>query len=397
MPNVSGKQSVGERDNQEDALRFVLQSEQDPNSDILMLLADGMGGHVGGEIASNLALQSFENHFVAVSRQSVPADRLAEALDVSNRQIERRIAQEPELRGMGCTLIGALKRGDRLQWISVGDSLLYLFRRGSLRRLNADHSLYGELLELVAAGKMTQAEADAHPRRNALRSALIGAPLSLTDLNSVALERGDLVILASDGIETLSPARITEILRQEGQADPGRISSALIREVEAQKRPHQDNTTVIVYRHDRTGESGIYGDSKWRMSLADGRGVWMSLPVLGALGAMIVLLLGMVIYLVGFGGEDAPVAARPAAGEAGALKPIGGDVKSADGAAKDGEKPVIPAPDSEAPANPDAGPAEGDKILPDGGAAPDPKGGGAIIAPEAPAPVIPPLPGTDGG
>lgn len=263
MTIISGKQSQGQRDNQEDALEIVYQNERDPKSDILMLLADGMGGHAGGEVASNLALAAFKEHFVSGSTAPRPRDRLQEALAAANDALRQRISTQPDLKGMGCTLVAALKLGDRLVWVSVGDSSLFLLREGRIRRLNADHSLYGELLQMVAAGKITQEEADNNPRRNALRSALMGEALSLVDVNSVSLKPGDLVLSCSDGLDTLSQSEIAAILQSGKTRDMRGVASDLLNAVEAKGKPRQDNTTVIVYAHMQDGMSSLMRGSQW--------------------------------------------------------------------------------------------------------------------------------------
>ena len=233
MTIISGKQSLGQRDNQEDAFDLVYQNERDPKSDILMLVADGMGGHAGGEVASNLALSAFKKHFVGGSDAPRPRDRLQESLTAANEALRQRIATQPDLKGMGCTLVAALKLGDRLIWVSVGDSSLFLLRDGRLKKLNADHSLYGELLQMVAAGKLSQEEADSHPRRNALRSALMGDRISLTDVNAISLKPGDVVLSCSDGLDTLSQAEIREILQNGKSRDMRGVASDLLNAVEA--------------------------------------------------------------------------------------------------------------------------------------------------------------------
>lgn len=297
MTTLSGKQSLGDREAQEDAFRIVRQSEQDPNSDILLLLADGMGGHVGGEIASNLALEAFERHFASVSTNPKPRLRLKESLLAANAAIATRIKENPQLSGMGCTLVGALKLGDRLIWVSVGDSVLFMLRGKRLLRLNADHSLYGELLEMVNQGKITQAEADTNPRRNALRSAVMGDQLSLIDLNATALEPGDIILLASDGLETLSDKHIQKILTADAKADIRSLTSDLLNAVEAKAKPKQDNSTVVLYRHVTEGHSGVYRDSRWR--LGDGRLSRHMGALQWGLGAAVALLsLTLMVWLI---------------------------------------------------------------------------------------------------
>lgn len=262
--STSGKQSIGQRDGQEDAFRIAYQSAEDPKSDVIMILADGMGGHVGGEYASNLVVDTFERHFISGSTAPRVGQRMQEALAAASSALATAIKQKPHLKGMGCTLVAAMKFADRIVWVSVGDSHLYLFRNNKLTKLNADHSLYGELLEMVEKGTLTKAEADAHPRRNALRSAVMGDAPKLIDKNSAPLERGDLIVLATDGLDTLSNDQIATILQRENKTDVRSISADLLNAVEAVAKPNQDNTTVIVYRHDVEGKSGVYKDSQWQ-------------------------------------------------------------------------------------------------------------------------------------
>lgn len=250
MLKVAGKQSIGERDTQEDAFQLVSQNEHSPSSDMLMILADGMGGHAAGEVASQTACQAFAQNFVSDSTTRRPRARLENALDAANAALARKIAQDPSLIGMGCTLIGALKMENRLVWVSVGDSILYLLRRGKLLRKNADHSIFGELMELVQAGKLSRQDAESNPKRHALRSAVKGDNIALRDVNGVDLQQGDIVLLASDGIETLSESEIVKILTLAKDEDVRALASDLLNAVDEKKRPRQDNTTVILYRHD---------------------------------------------------------------------------------------------------------------------------------------------------
>lgn len=248
MQRVAHGQRLGRRERQEDALRVSTDDAESAEGELFLLLADGMGGHAGGEVASALAIEAFATHFQDVSTNMRPRGRLREAMDAANTAIAQRIVQEPDLKGMGSTLIGALIVEGRLIWTSVGDSLLLLLRGGEIRRINADHSYMGELRKLIDAGEMTEAEAKAHPQRNVLISALIGEPLKLVDVGSMPLEPGDTILLASDGLETLEMADIADIsqARQDGGSQP--VVDALLSAVDARDMPRQDNVSLIVVR-----------------------------------------------------------------------------------------------------------------------------------------------------
>jgi len=161
-------------------------------------------------------------------------------------------------------LIGAYIDKNGLQWISVGDSPLFLFRNGKLSRLNADHSMAPLISESLSQGKITKDEAQNHPNRHALRSAVMGDELPLIDApnSPIALFKGDVVILASDGLLTLSMKEIELIISRNlgGQAET--LAQLLLSAVEAKKLPRQDNTSVQVIAMPSTMIQSRYGFGK---------------------------------------------------------------------------------------------------------------------------------------
>jgi PPM family protein phosphatase len=208
------------------------------------VLADGMGGHAGGAVASEVASTRFLEAFFAAAGDD--CSRLAEALELANAALADKAASRSELRGMGCTLVGASFGPANLDWISVGDSPLYLVRGGDILRLNQDHSLAPEIDRLVALGRMSEDMARIDPRRHVLRSALMGGEIELVDCSQapLALQAGDIVILASDGIHSIPEVEIARVAA--AAATPDAAAEALIAAVAAAGDPHQDNTTVVV-------------------------------------------------------------------------------------------------------------------------------------------------------
>ena len=212
------------------------------------VLADGMGGHAGGSLASRTVCDQFL--LTVRCHCESPREALQVALASANAAIAAKVAENPLLSGMGSTLVGIAVSQQGLDWISVGDSPLYLYRRGELRMLNEDHSLAPELDRLVQAGKLTGAEAMRDPRRHMLRSAVTGELIDMVDFSerSFDLEPGDCIVLASDGVETLSDAEIAAILSGSMSSSCEEIAKQLIRAVDARRAPHQDNATVLVAR-----------------------------------------------------------------------------------------------------------------------------------------------------
>ena len=212
------------------------------------VLADGMGGHTGGALASRIVCERF---LAAVAQHKGPLrEALLDGLEAANAGVAAKIEDSPTLSGMGSTVVGVSLSAAGLSWVSVGDSPLYFFRRGEVAVLNEDHSLAPELDRLVAEGKLTVEEARRDSRRHMLRSAVTGDEIDLIDLpqTPVAVEPGDYVVLASDGMVTLDNREIARVIQ--GYANDGAtaVANALIRAVEAVREPHQDNATVLVVR-----------------------------------------------------------------------------------------------------------------------------------------------------
>lgn len=219
------------------------------NGKIVAVLADGMGGHAGGALASRIACETFLAAYHNLGEGSTQ-QRLIGALEAANGAIAEKVEDDPLLSGMGSTLVGVVFSEAGVEWVSVGDSPLLLYRRGEIALLNEDHSLAPELDQLAAAGVMTEEDARRDPRRHMLRSAVTGEELDLVDLSShpLVIEPGDYVILASDGLHTLEHGEIERIIAAYATDGPEAVSRALIRGVEAMRDPHQDNTTVVAVR-----------------------------------------------------------------------------------------------------------------------------------------------------
>jgi protein phosphatase len=215
---------------------------------LIAVLADGMGGHAGGSLASRTVCTSF---LAAFAREVAPQrERLRAGLLAANHAISLHVEQNRALEGMGSTLIGCAFGADGLEWISVGDSPLYLWRRGEMAPLNEDHSLAPLLDELARGGRISPEEARSDPRRHMLRAAVTGDDIDLVDLSHkpLALDAGDHIVLASDGIHTLETAEITRIITAWVSDGPQAVANALVRGVESIRDPHQDNFTVVVVR-----------------------------------------------------------------------------------------------------------------------------------------------------
>jgi protein phosphatase len=208
----------------------------------LFVVADGMGGHRGGEIASQLAVETVIASYYA-SDERPPSAALARAFQEANRVIVEKSRNDVSLYGMGTTCTALVIRDDEAFVAHVGDSRAYLFRGEELKQLTEDHSL---VWEMVRQGILSDEDARAHPRRNVITRS-IGTHEELAVDASPAplpLRDGDVFLLCSDGLTSLVPERDVKIILD---ANPPRAACDLLVDL-ANENGGKDNVTVIVVR-----------------------------------------------------------------------------------------------------------------------------------------------------
>jgi serine/threonine protein phosphatase PrpC len=207
-------------------------------------VADGLGGHQGGEVASAAAVEplaDLDGRDLATPAEA--AEALAGAIAEANSAILERAAADPSLWGMGTTVTAAAVAGDLLQLAHVGDSRAYLLRDGTLDQRTTDHTVVGEL---VRRGRLTPAQAAIHPERSILTRAVGLDPRIPVDTpDPIDLHPGDQILLCSDGLtEAVADPQITEILST--HPDGNAACTALIDAANDAGGP--DNITVVLLR-----------------------------------------------------------------------------------------------------------------------------------------------------
>lgn len=243
--DIASDQIDGARDYQEDAYMVSLLSDtEEGEASALVIMADGMGGHAAGNVASNMVVATFNKSFQSeFNGRDVPVS-LNSALNRANQQIHDSIAETPALRGMGCTMVSAYLQDNNLYWVSVGDSHLYLVRERELIKQNADHS-YGAYIDMMKEQGM-EIEEQPGMSRNMLMSAMTGEEISSIDCpnTAVKLKPGDRLIIASDGLDSLGAGAIIQYSSWSSTARE--CVYALLKAVEEANKINQDNTTIIV-------------------------------------------------------------------------------------------------------------------------------------------------------
>lgn len=243
---ISGDQIAGARDYQEDAfLTTYLDDETgESKSSALIVVADGMGGHAAGNIASNLVVSTFNKTFTGKFGKQDPPGVLRGALKNANDGLKESIEETPGLDGMGCTMVTAAITKGKIYWISVGDSHLYVIRDRELVKKNEDHSYGGYLDRMRSQG--IDVEAEAGLSRNMLMSAMTGEEIAEVDCpnSGYQLLPGDRVIIASDGLDTLDSETILKT--SAWSHTPKECVAGLLKAVDEAKRPRQDNTTIVI-------------------------------------------------------------------------------------------------------------------------------------------------------
>ncbi len=234
------------RQGNEDAVVALMPPDAPKSVDAVFAVADGMGGHEAGEVASAIVVRTLREKFGPGSpfHQGGPApgaDDLRQAVEQANATIVSEA--QGDKRGMGTTATAGIMEGNRLHIAHVGDSRAYMLRGGRLYMLTQDHSW---VAEQVRAGALKPEEAATHPRRNLLTRALGANSQVEVDAQTIPLEPDDLILLCSDGLYGVVP---DQKLREELLKTPDLQAVCDHLVAEANRMGGPDNITVLVARH----------------------------------------------------------------------------------------------------------------------------------------------------
>jgi serine/threonine protein phosphatase PrpC len=221
----------------------------------LFLVADGMGGHAAGEIASRIAVDSISEFIVHTKEDdgtwphaydehyTRTTNRLMAALRMANTKVLEAMRKDAKLRGMGTTVVAAMADDGKISVAHVGDSRAYMIRSGKISRITNDHSW---VYEQVQAGMLTEAEAEKHPLRNVITRALGGALAVNPDASEIDSQPGDVYLLCSDGLTGMVPEEEILKLVTENADDLEKACKELIDTANA--RGGLDNVTAILVK-----------------------------------------------------------------------------------------------------------------------------------------------------
>lgn len=212
----------------------------------LHVVADGMGGHAGGDVASHLVIRQLLVLDKKFEDAELARDELHTALIIANDMLSNLVGEHPELAGLGTTVSAALRVGDRMVIAHIGDSRVYLMREGTLSQVTVDHTFVQRLID---SGRITEEEAHSHPRRSVLMRVL-GDVDAVPEIDAMILETrpGDLWLLCSDGLTSVvhrpELSDLVEEVSTDAALDP--LAKSLIRA--SLNRGAPDNVTVVLSR-----------------------------------------------------------------------------------------------------------------------------------------------------
>jgi serine/threonine protein phosphatase PrpC len=220
----------------------------DMNGLTLALLADGMGGHKAGDVASQMTIDVVQRELKAVHHEmSVKQWEVAivRAIDQANAEVYHKSMQSPEFLGMGTTIVIGILTKNRLSIAHIGDSRAYLIHKGQITRITEDHSLVNELLK---SGQISHEEAIVHPRRNVITRAL-GTDMKIeADISHTEWYPGDTLLLCTDGLSNLlAEHSMIEIVNMDLSLE-GKADLLIERALEA---GGDDNVTVVLVSNEQ--------------------------------------------------------------------------------------------------------------------------------------------------
>jgi len=207
----------------------------------LFVVADGMGGHVAGEVASNIAIGIIKKYVEQHRQFDSPAAMLEQAVGEANSEVYRLSKENSQYSGMGTTVTATYVDGKKMYWCHIGDSRIYLIRDDDMTQITPDHSLVGEL---VRNGSITAEEALSHPQRNILTRAVGAGETIMVASGMLDWLEGDQLLLCTDGLTNmLREKEILDIVRDNGE-DANRIVEVLIKR--ANLAGGADNITAML-------------------------------------------------------------------------------------------------------------------------------------------------------
>lgn len=238
------------RDRDEDSLAVVhMQAiyESKGAQSVLLVVADGMGGHRAGEVASQLAVQGLITTLTPDLVKEPPQDicaLMASAIEGINRTLLDHVQAHPDYHGMGTTITSAVIMGPRLHIGHVGDSRAYILNGNHIRQVTRDHSLVQEMID---SGQLSREEARVHPQKHIITRAVGILPQVKVDSHIENLYEGDILLLCCDGLtDMLTDEEILSIMNDHD--DPQAMCDALIEH--ANEKGGSDNISVIIFRCD---------------------------------------------------------------------------------------------------------------------------------------------------
>jgi protein phosphatase len=231
------------RTNNEDAGSFFKVADENiiREKGYLLLVADGMGGHNAGEVASKMAVEIIHEEYFKPGGESSKEKLLSKAFNAANKKIFDLASANESYKGMGTTCTALVVIGKTIYYAHAGDSRAYLYKNKAITRLTEDHTY---VQQLVKNGDITAAEANTHPQRNILTNAMGTKPALRVDTGAAAttFDEGDRLLLCSDGLyDYLNDDELATALRYESLQNAADYLVA-----EAKRRGGKDNITVVL-------------------------------------------------------------------------------------------------------------------------------------------------------
>lgn len=220
------------------------------NQQLLAVVADGMGGHNAGDVASKMTSELFAESWETTEPFNHPTEAeqwLVQTIERINANIFAHATKNQDYKGMGTTVVALIATTDFITFAHIGDSRGYLFNERGFVQKTVDHSLVNEL---VRTGQITDEEAEHHPRKNVLLRALGTEETISVDCSTMIWEKGNYVLLCSDGLSNkINPAEMAEFLSEEAK-----VEEKVAKLVQtANERGGEDNITVAVIHYTEDG------------------------------------------------------------------------------------------------------------------------------------------------